>query len=125
MRDALEDVEGERHRYFGVFEKFGTKSAYRGPPIQTVLLKDVKSISGDYICDHLWFNYTKGFEKLGELKTGDLVEFDARSEMYAKGYRGRRSEEEWDLYPEPGFDYKLSFPTKLTLRKTAFDAIKD
>jgi len=96
----------ERHTFIGTFEKFGFKNAYKGPPLQTVLLLEVIEVStGKVVTDHLWFTLTKGFEKLS-LAKGDKVQFDARVAHYTKGYKRG-----WDSWPEN--DYKLSYPTKL------------
>lgn len=78
MRKDLEKIENVRDRFSGTFEKTGTKKNYHGFPVLTVLLKDIKDKSNTIISDHLWFNNTKGFEKLGTLNNGDVVFFDAR-----------------------------------------------
>jgi hypothetical protein len=98
---------GTRTTFRGTFERLGTKNGYMGPE-KTVLLKDIENIGGKIICDHLWFNLTKGFSRLG-LRQGDVVEFDARVTKYEKGYKGRR----WDVYKPIETDYKLSHPTKV------------
>ena len=108
MRKALEEIEDIRGTFVGTFVRKGSKNGYKGPE-PTLLLKDVKDLSGKYITDHLWFNYTKGFQKLGELKEGDVVQFDARSKAYEKGYKGYRI----DVYCPIELDYKLSHPTKI------------
>ena len=90
MRKELKDIgKQERHTFSGVFVREGLKSAYRGLPLPTVLLKDVKLKDSDkIITDHLWFNKTKGYQ----------------------GYR-----EDVCSYTE--IDYKLSYPTKIKLIK--------
>ena len=93
MRKELKAIgKQERHTFSGVFVREGVKSAYRGLPLPTVLLKDVKLKDSDkIITDHLWFNKTKGFEALN-LKEGDIVQFDARVDSYTKGYQGYRED---------------------------------
>ena len=116
MRKKLKDLGAEdRHTFIGTFERFGFKNAFKGPPLQTVLLLDIKeATSGSFVTDHLWFTKTKGFDKLG-LKQGDVVQFDARVASYTKGYQG-----DWDSWLEK--DYKLSYPTKLVkLNKESFE----
>ena len=83
------------------------KNGYKGP-VPTVLLKDVKNVEGKVLTDHLWFNYTKGFQSLGELKEGDIVQFNARCKEYEKGYKGYRA----DVYKPIEIDYKLSLHLK-------------
>lgn len=106
MREKLKDIRGMRQRFTGTFERFGTKPAYKGAPIKTVLLVDVKNQRGEEVCDHIWFTSGKQFESL-ELRPGDKICFDARVKSYIKGYRGRR--EDYDAKPVTT-DYKLSHP---------------
>ena len=110
MRKQLEQIEEERKTFVGTFERYGTKSGYMGVQ-ETILLKDIKTTDGEYITDHLWFNKTKGFSDLGTLKFGDIVQFDARSKEYEKGYKGYRD----DVYKPIETDYKLSHPSKIKL----------
>lgn len=107
MRKKLSNIEGVRDTFTGVFERFGIKNGWNGIE-KTVLLKDIKNKNGDVVSDHLWFNLTKGFEKL-QLKEGDVVQFDARVKEYYKGYKGYRD----DIYKPIEKDYKLSHPTKI------------
>ena len=109
MRKKLSELENQRKKFTGTFERFGFKKAYRGPDLQTVLLKGVRDEYGKLLTDHLWFNFTKGFERL-RLKKGDIVSFEARVKEYVKGYMGRRD----DIYDKPiEYDYKLDRPTKV------------
>ncbi len=108
MRRKLEEKEGVRDTFTGIFERFGLKSGYKGP-LETVLLTNIKDKKGNPICDHLWFNKTKGFSSVEGLKEGDVLEFDARSVLYEKGYKGYRE----DVYCPIEYDYKLSHPSKI------------
>lgn len=108
MRKELEKIEEVRGTFTGVFVRKGTKNGYMCIE-ETILLKDVKNSEGKLMTDHLWFNYTKGFQKLGTLKEGDVIQFDARCKSYLKGYKGYRM----DVYKPLEWDYKLSHPTKL------------
>lgn len=90
----------------------GKKSAFRGPDLVTVLLQNIVCVSnGETVTDHLWFNETKGFQSLGDIKEGCLIEFLARVTPYEKGYKGRRE----DVYVPIELDYKLSRPTQIKL----------
>lgn len=109
MRKALQEREGERATFSATFERFGIKNGYRGPQ-HTILLTDVCDATGTPVCDHLWFNLTQGFEELA-LEPGDRIQFDARVKKYVKGYLGRRE----DVYAPVGVDYKLSYPTKISI----------
>ena len=120
MRNKLKNVDGLRQSYVGVFERYGQKRRYKPKKVNgewvdfdtTVLLKDITDLNGRPICDHLWFNFTKGFEslKLIEIDSGVSIQFDARSKQYVKGYVNHR---EW--IDEREVDYKLSHPTKFKI----------
>lgn len=112
MRKKLQAINGQRMRFTAVIERFGEKSAFRGYPIPTVLLKHVKIIAtGVEVADHLWF--TKG-KSWAACVVGDTVEFDARVTTYLKGYKGYRE----DVYDAPiEMDYKLERPTRFIIQE--------
>lgn len=107
MRKKLEKIEGERQKFKGTFVRFGTKSGWKGKTADTLLLRHVVDENENVITDHLWFNLTKQFESLA-LKEGDVVEFEARSTGYKKGYVAHAS-----YANRREKDYKLSHPTKV------------
>ena len=113
MREVLKDIGSEeRHTFTGEFERFGEKPAYKGPiPIKTVLLVNVKDEKGNVVTDHIWFTCTKGFEACN-LQERDIVQFDARVGTYMKGYAGYRDIE---FYKPLELDYKLTYPTKISV----------
>jgi len=53
---------------------------------------------------------TKGFEKLGTLRAGDIIQLEARVKKYRKGYINRQAG-----IDQSSFDYKLSHPTKISI----------
>jgi hypothetical protein len=109
MRKELKKLHGQRLRFRGVVEKFGTKAAFKGPPLPTILLKDVVLMTtGQIVTDHIWFTVGKTLDSLC-LMPGDIVEFDARVEEYWKGYVNHRH-----FIDERTLDYKLTRPTKFT-----------
>lgn len=110
MRKQLEKQNNLRSSFTGVFERFGIKTNYHGFPEKTVLLKNIKNAENKIICDHLWFNYTKRFQALGDIEPGVVIRFDARIKEYAKGYVNHRK-----FIDEQTFDYKLSHPTKVSV----------
>ena len=110
MRKNLADMYNVRSRFLGTFERFGKKTAYKGPDIVTFVLSNVKIVrdlpdynleKGDQVTDHLWFTYGKRFKKIKNLTPGDLIEFDARVRIYTKGYK------------KDHFDYNLKYPSKV------------
>jgi len=112
MRRELRNKEGVRETFTGTFVRFGTKKNWHGFEDKTILLNNIKTLCGENVTDHLWFNFTKQFEKV-DLKENDVVEFDARVKRYKKGYQGYRD----DVYKPVEIDYKLSHPTKIKILK--------
>jgi len=110
MRKELKILDEQRDLFRGTFKKYGLKSGYKGASTETILLVSICNDNGKIISDHLWFNMTKGFEKLGTLREGDIIQFEARVGKYRKGYINRRAD-----IDQSSFDYKLSHPTKITL----------
>ena len=109
MRNELRYKAGQRETFTGIFVRLGKKRAFRGPDLKTVLLKEVRDATGRTVTNHLWFNWTKGFERAWPLREGDVIQFDARVQRYTKGYQGRRE----NVYRPAETDYKLSRPTKI------------
>jgi hypothetical protein len=108
MRKELKELEEQRDVFTGLFKKYGIKSNYRRPSTDTLLLINIRDNEGTLITDHLWLNLTKGFEKLGPLKEGDRIQFEARVKKYKKGYVNRKIG-----IDQSSSDYKLSHPTKM------------
>src|ERR1700723_2897307 len=108
-RRELEKRDGTRFRCRAVVDRFGTKPAFRGEPIRTILLRNVVDAhTGKMLTDHLWF--TCGKWSTG-LAIGDVFEFEARVADYIKGYQGRR-----EVYDAPvSRDWKLQRPTKVVV----------
>ena len=112
MRKRLQVMDGERTRFCGTFVRYGTKPGWRGNTEKTLLLRNIVELeSGQRVTDHLWFNLTKGFQSLGELHEGDIIEFDARVKPYRAGYWGWDSDRAAENPPR--WDYKLSHPTRI------------
>lgn len=78
----------------------------------TVLLTNIVDVATNRdVSDHLWFTYTKGFEK-AMLKEGMIIEFEARIKEYTKGYVNKK----YGINKRTQ-DYKLSHPTKISVVK--------
>lgn len=109
MRRALKMIGSEeRHTFFGTFARYGTKNGYKGI-LKTVLLVDITNENKKIVTTHLWFNFTKGFEKLN-LHPGDKIKFNGRVKPYVKGYFGRRI----DVFAPIEMDYLIEYPTKIS-----------
>ena len=111
MRLALKIIGSkERHVFIGTYEKEGLKNNKFGTS-KTVLLRNIKDDKGKYLCDHLWFNKTKGFRD-ANLRKGDIVSFNGRVSSYVKGYSSIES------YTAPfELDYEIVYPTKVKVIK--------
>lgn len=115
MREKLKDLEGQRGTFHATFSRLGRKNkrvpgkfGWYDKEFITVLLIDITDTHGTKICDHLWFNFTKGFKEAG-MNPGERIQFDARSNPYFKGYLGSR-DEEWTGKEK---DYCLVYPTNI------------
>jgi hypothetical protein len=108
MRHRLAKEEGARKKFLATFSKIGKKVSYKGYSEDTILLTNIQdAVSGEKIADHVWFTYTKTFEKV-HLMEGMVISFEARVRQYEKGY----------VNPKLGLkkrsvDFKLSHPTKI------------
>jgi len=108
MRNQLAKHDGTRKKFRGVFVRFGKKANYQGYTDMTILLTSIIDVeTNQVVTDHLWFNYTKGFEDAG-IKEGDVIEFEARIKEYKKGYVNARAG-----IRNRSRDYKLSHPTQI------------
>ncbi len=107
-RYNIGEMEG-RNRFRGTVDGFGHKPGFRNHgPKPTIIIVDIINVAtGEQVTDHLWFNLTAGFQD-ASLSVGDVVEFDARSKQYEKGYvNWRRGIDDRTI------DYKLSHPTRI------------
>jgi hypothetical protein len=109
MRKQLRNIDGQRKEFTGHFERYGVKPGWKGVPKDTILLTDIRDENNKIVTNHLWFNRTKGFDSLGELKYGDKIKFHARVTLYTKGHFGRNEY----VFKYLDYDYKLSHPTKI------------
>ena len=119
MREELKKKNNQRITVIAKVARFGTKKAYKGPDLPTVLLTNIKDSQENLLTDHLWINLTKGYNDSG-CRIGDTIKFNARVKGYEKGYKGRR----YDVFKPVAIDYKLSHPTQF-LRITESDCNKD
>jgi len=106
-RIELQPMEGQKSRFIATFEKYGTFRS-RGIVGRSILLRDLKTVKGRLLADHIWINYTAAFDALGEFLRGDVVQFTAIVRPYLKGYFGQRIEDR--LARKTGLDYRLTFP---------------
>ena len=90
MRQRLHELDPDRrHRFRAEFVRYGDKPGWKGATV-TVLVGRVRLVAtGNTVAAHLWLNWTKGFEALGDLTHGDRIEFDDRVVRRETGYRGR------------------------------------
>jgi len=108
MRKELARTAGVRKKFRGVFIRIGKKAGFNGYSEETILLKNiVDAETNKVVADHLWFNFTKGFENIF-LSEGSVLEFEARIKEYRKGYVNTRYK-----INDRVSDYKLSHPTKI------------
>jgi hypothetical protein len=110
MRKRLAASEGERKQFRATFSRVGKKINYQGYSEETILLNNIIDVeTSAIVADHVWFSFTKGFEKI-KLEEGSVLEFEARIKEYSKGYVNKR----YGINNRKK-DYKLSHPTKIKL----------
>jgi hypothetical protein len=108
MRTKLASREGERKKFKARFVRLGKKVNYKGYSEDTILLSAITDVENNTIVtDHLWFSYTKAFEKI-KLEEGMDITFEARVKAYKKGYVNKAMG-----LNRQQTDYKLSHPTKI------------
>jgi hypothetical protein len=108
MRIKLGEEEGKRKKFRAIFERTGKKTNFKGFSEDTVLLKNIVDVeTNKVVADHVWFGYTRGFER-ALLTEGVIIEFEARVKEYTKGYVNRKLN-----FNSRAVDYKLSHPTKI------------
>jgi len=106
MRENLATLEGKRCVFRATFERYGSKPAYRGPPLTTCLFVKILGSDGKELCDHVWMIQREQLTRLG-LQRGEAVEFKATVKRYTKGYRGHRDLDDAAPLSE---DFKLANP---------------
>jgi len=111
-RKKLGKYEDVRMKFTGEFVRIGMKNGWRGVPEETVLIKNILDDKGNLLSDHLWFNRTKAFKEANP-NSGDMVEFYGRVKRYMKGYMGWKE----DVINEIGYDFKISYPTRVKVIK--------
>lgn len=108
MREQLKELNGVRQSFSATFVRFGSKPAFKGPPIKTALFYDITDATGKVLTDHVWMVVGKQIAEL-DLQPGDEIAYTARVTEYWRGYKGRRED---DDLPPITKDYRLSFPTQ-------------
>lgn len=79
-----------------------SKAGYRhtgGKLTPTICLYAITDEEGNAIADHMWFNYSSNFRKLGELQYGDIVTFKAKTTKYLKGHGQNAAKHDFKLTP--------------------------
>ena len=110
MRKILGVEKEKRKKFIATFSRLGKKTNFKGYSEETILLKNVIDVeTNQVVTDHLWFSYTKGFEKV-LLKEGVHLAFEARVKEYKKGYINKGYK-----INNSKTDYKLSHPTKIKI----------
>lgn len=116
MRTQLAKLGSDtRFAFRGKFARYGYKRNHDRSGFEhyvpTIMLTNVQVYTNDQwhdVTNHLWFNLTKGFAKLGLLAKGDLILFHGRVNDYFKGYFTQIAQH----------DFKLSYPTQIKYAKS-------
>lgn len=112
MREKLAELEGQRIRVRAVFSRYGYR--HEIPPVKTVCLKNIETLDGELLTDHMWFALGQRFLELGEIHGGRCLELDATVRPYhRKPYLGKGQRRK-ALAFEPE-DYRLSHPGNIVI----------
>lgn len=110
-RTKLGTEKGKRKKFQAIVSRFGKKVNYKGYSEETVLLTMIKDLETNInVADHLWFCFTKGFEK-ANIKEGNIIEFEARVKEYKKGYVNKQLG-----INNKKKDFKLSHTTNIVVK---------
>lgn len=92
FREKLYKLDNkERFTFSGTFKETGYKVSYRNYfkdfEEPTFMLENVKVLNPEtdkweYVCDHLWLNYSKLFKYFYPIEKGDIVTFNGRVALY-------------------------------------------
>lgn len=112
IRTQLRNLgDAERHTFIAVFERYGKKSSWFAIG-NTVLLKDIRLADSDKILtDHVWLTVGKQLYELGELKQGDIIQFNARVGKYYHKFFDR----DYMVRPEYSLDFRLDRANKFAV----------
>lgn len=81
MRDGLQPFIGQRIMVSAPVHRFGTRTAWTGAKLPTVLLSPIRDMEGHKLADHLWLHVGKQIAAL-DLKPGDVLTFTGRVKPY-------------------------------------------
>jgi hypothetical protein len=114
MRSGLASRAGARKKFRAHFSKIGKKVNYKGYSEETLLLTNVTDAdTNEPVADHVWFTYSKAFEKV-MAHAGSWITFEARVKEYTKGYVNRSMG-----LNKKRKDLKLSHPTNVMISYTS------
>ena len=105
MREKLKELGSDRrYTFMAKIKRFSFKKGFINElPLKTVLLVEV-ICNGNIVFDHIWMTCGRRIYALLP-QVGQWLQFDARVTKYFKGY---------DKSVE---DYRLSYPTKISIIK--------
>lgn len=82
-RPGLAALDGQRRRFDAELARFGRRRGRRDGV--TLLLKSVwLAATRDVVAEHVWMRLTAGVARLGELRAGTVLAFNARVTAYFK-----------------------------------------
>jgi len=88
MQVKLQALRGKRAGYTAIFCGYGTYSK-KGIVRGAIRLRDLRDASGKLLTTHAWVDHTVGFDAIGRLQKGDIVEFTSKIDEYLQIYRGQ------------------------------------
>lgn len=122
MKKELPVKDGVRYTFVGFYDSyFWDEINLRDRVVKQkkLLFTSIKLQNGTLVKDEYWFDSSKQFEDLGELKKGDIIQFNARVKIFLTGYESQYScdpgTDEWRIEYEDKreLDFKLLNPSKV------------
>lgn len=105
-RLKLQPHEGKRLRFTGILRDFRTHSCGYRRLIRTAAIEDLDlEDSGEYVCDHVWVQYSEALEEVGATP-GDRLSFEAAVTQYQRADKSSGAQR---------INWSLSNPTDVRL----------
>jgi len=112
MREGLMAFDGQRLAVTAMVERFGCRARFSDVFEETLLLRNVRTIDGVLLADHLWLFMGARFGAV-DPQPGDVLCFTARVRPYVKHKLVSRRNGRLQRIRHT-LDYGLNYPTRVS-----------
>ena len=77
MKETIINTDHTRATFYGTFHTIGYKETYKGKPIFSIFLKNIKDESGNIIIEEKSFTLSKRFNDCRPFNEGSVIQFSA------------------------------------------------